>query len=187
VNQEEEKDRKIRLLFGYGYQASPHDAFSPYTMLQKFDFDSFRATSNVVTLDKNLISKLIDLKNQNSVFRLNNMSKGNYAYWISADSPFKLLSIADYLCEFEGYSKKNITFECPPIEGSIYFPLLKLKLSQTGEENNTILVKLLNAKEEISSCISYRLIAVPKEAKPMTSQTAEGIILHNQSKTLLAH
>lgn len=85
-------------MFGYAYQRSPYDAFNPYTILQKFDFDSFRATSNVVTLDKEISSKQIDLKNQNSVFKLYTMSKGNYGYWISSDSPFKLLSISDYLC-----------------------------------------------------------------------------------------
>lgn len=78
--------------------------------MQKFDFDSFRSTSNVVTLRSDISSKLIELKNQNSVFKLYTMSKGNYNYNISSDSPFKLLSIADYLTEFEGYSKKNITF-----------------------------------------------------------------------------
>lgn len=76
---------------------------------------------------------MIHLKNQNSVFKLNTMSKGNYTYWISSDSPFKLLSIADYLCEFEGYQKKNITFEYPAIENSTYYPLAKFKLSYQGE------------------------------------------------------
>jgi len=73
---------------------------TPYTLLQKFDFDVFRATSSVVRLDKNLSSKLLSLKNQNTVFKLYTVSQGNYNYWISADSPFKLLSIADYLTEF---------------------------------------------------------------------------------------
>lgn len=85
--------------------------FSPYTILEKFDFDSFRSTSNVVTLDKNIASTLIGLKNQNSVFKLNTMSKGNFTYWISSDSTFKMQSIAEYLCEYEGYNKKNITFD----------------------------------------------------------------------------
>ena len=75
------------------------------------------------------------------------MSKGNYAFWISTDSPFKSQSIADYLCEYEGYNKKNITFEYPPIEGGSYYPLTRLKLTQTGEEPNTILIKAINAKD----------------------------------------
>ena len=90
---------------------------------------------------------MIELKNQNSVFKVNTMSKGNYNYWISSDNTFKLVSIADYLCEFENYQKKNITFEYQAIEGKTYFPLSKLKLSQTGEESNTILVKLVNPKD----------------------------------------
>lgn len=102
-------------MFGFGYQSSPHDSFNPYTILQKFDFDSFRSTSNVVTLDKSIISTMLDLKNQNTVFKLNTMSKGNYSYWISSDSPFKMQSISEYLCEYEGYTKKSITFEYPPI------------------------------------------------------------------------
>jgi hypothetical protein len=87
----------------------------------------------VVTLNSDISSKMIELKNQNSVFKVNTMSKGNYNYWISSDNPFKLVSISDYLCEFENYQKKNITFEYPPIEARTYFPLSKLKLSQNGE------------------------------------------------------
>lgn len=79
-------------------------------MVQKFDFDAFRSTSTVVTLANDIGSKLIDLKNQNSVFKLYTMSRGNANFWISSDSPFKMMSIADYLSEYEGYSKKNITF-----------------------------------------------------------------------------
>lgn len=110
VEKVDDEERIVRLLFGQSYQSSPNDCFTPYTMMQKFDFDGFRATSNVVTLNQNISSKLISLKNQNSVFKLNTMSRGNYNYWISADSPFKLLSIADYLTEYEGYTKKNVIF-----------------------------------------------------------------------------
>lgn len=136
----------MRLLFGYAYQRSVNDGFTPYTILQKFDFDSFRATSNVVTLNQDISSKLINLKNQNSVFKLYTMSKGNYNYWISSDSAYKLLSISDYLSEYEGYTKKSITFEYPPIEANTYFPLIRLKLKQEGDQSNTILLKLVNAK-----------------------------------------
>lgn len=100
VEQDEEKDKKVRLLFGYTYQKSNKDIFKPYTLLQKFDFDSFRSTSTVVTLNSDLSSKLIELKNQNTVFKLYTMSRGNYNYWISCDSPFKLISISDYLTDY---------------------------------------------------------------------------------------
>jgi hypothetical protein len=90
----------VRLLFGFAYQRSVNDEFTPYNIVQKFDFDSFRATSNVVTLNQDVSSKLINLKNQNSVFKLYTLSKGNYNYWISCDSAYKLLSIGDYLGEY---------------------------------------------------------------------------------------
>jgi hypothetical protein len=41
-----------------------------------------------------------------------------------------MLSISDYLTEYEGYTKKNITFEYPPIEANTYMPLIKLKIAQ---------------------------------------------------------
>lgn len=101
VEDKEVDQNKIKLLFGFGYKFNDHDTLNtPSTMLQKFDFDSFRTTSNVVTLDKSLSAKLINLKNQNSVFKIYSMSKANYNYWISCDSPYKLTSIADYLTEY---------------------------------------------------------------------------------------
>jgi hypothetical protein len=100
----------VRVLLGFAYQKSPRDIFSPYSLIQKFDFDSFRATSTVVTLNRDISANLIHLNNQNSVFKLYTMSRGNVNYWISADSPFKMLSIAEYLTEYEGYNKKNVTF-----------------------------------------------------------------------------
>lgn len=100
----------MRLLFGLACQKTARDIFNPYSILQKFDFSSFRATSSVVTLSSELSSRVIELQNQNSVFKLYTMSRGNYNYWLSCDSPFKLMSIADYLTEFEGYSKKALTF-----------------------------------------------------------------------------
>ena len=120
----------MRFLLGFSYQKSPRDIFSPYSMVQKFDFDSFRATSTVVTLSSDISSKLIQLNNQNSVFKLYTMSRGNTNFWISSDSPFKMLSIAEYLSEYEGYNKKNISFEYPPIEAKTYFPLVRLRLRQ---------------------------------------------------------
>lgn len=75
------------------------------------------------------------------------MSRGNYNYWISCDSPFKLISISDYLTDYEGYTKKNITFEYPAIEARTYFPLIRLKLKQEGSETNTLLAKLVNVKD----------------------------------------
>ena len=97
TQQEEENLEAIKLMFGFAQQPSPNDSMSPYTLLQKFDFDAFRVSSEVVRLHKHISSKLLSLKNQNTVFRLYTASKGNYGYWISADSSFKMLSIADYL------------------------------------------------------------------------------------------
>jgi hypothetical protein len=99
-------------------------------MVQKFDFDGFRSTSTVVTLSNDIGSKLIGLNNQNSVFKLYTMSRGNVNFWISCDSPFKLMSIADYLSEYEGYTKKTVTFEYTPIEAKTYFPIARLRLRQ---------------------------------------------------------
>lgn len=175
------------MLFGYGYQESPNDAFRPYTILQKFDFDSFRSTSNVVTLDKSIVSTMLNLKNQNTVFKLNTMSKGNFSYWISSDSPFKMQSISDYLCEYEAYQKKTIIFEYPPIEGGSYYPLARIKLTHAGEESNTILVKALNIKDELLKCLSYRVVSVPKGESALTSQKREGVIRRTSETTLLAY
>lgn len=77
-------------------------------MLQKFDFDSYRTTSNLITLNSALSSTFLNLPNQNSIFKLYTLSKGRYAYWISSSSPYKMLSIADYLTEYEGYSSKSL-------------------------------------------------------------------------------
>lgn len=46
-------------MFGFAYQKSAYDIFNPYTMLEKFDFDSFRSTSNVATLNTDISSKLL--------------------------------------------------------------------------------------------------------------------------------
>jgi hypothetical protein len=62
-------------------------------MLQKFDFNQFAVTSTLVKLSKIMDSKLLHLKNQNNVFRLYTMCKGNFNYQISCQSPFKLMSI----------------------------------------------------------------------------------------------
>lgn len=81
-----------------------------------------------------------------------------------------MLSISEYLSEYEGYNKKNLTFEYPPIEAKTYFPLIRLKLRQDGEGSNTVLVKMTNVKEELLACLNYRLISIPKEEAAMTGQ-----------------
>lgn len=170
VEKVEEEKGHVRLLLGFSYQKSPRDIFSPYTLVQKFDFDSFRATSTVVALNSDISSKLIELNNQNSVFKLYTMSRGNANFWISADSPFRMMSIADYLTEYEGYSKKNLTIEYPPIESKTYYPLARLRLRQEGEGGNTVLVKFVSVKEELMNCINYRLVSIPKTEAPLTDQ-----------------
>lgn len=176
----------MRLLLGSAYQRSPRDIFSPYTLVQKFDFDSFRATATAVSLSSDLSSQLLQLNNQNSVFKLYTMSRGNAHFWISADSPFKLMSIADYLTEFEGYTRKSLTFEYPPIEARTFFPLARLRLRQEGE-GNTVLVKLVGAREELLSSLNYRLVALPKGEAPLTEQAIEGVISKKSEDLLLCY
>ena len=43
------------------------------------------------------------------------MCKSNFCYWVSSKAKFKLMSISDYLEEFEGYKKKIITIDYPAI------------------------------------------------------------------------
>lgn len=102
-------------------------------MLQKFDFESYRTTSNVVTLNKSIASTYIQLKNQNSVFKLYTMSKGRYSYWLGSNAPYKLLSIAQYLTDYEGYTIKNIPIEYPALENATYSQLARIKISHEGE------------------------------------------------------
>lgn len=90
------------------------------------------------------------------------MSKGNFNYWISSDSTFKMQSISEYLCEYEGYNKKNINFEYAAIEGGSYFPLARIKLTHRGDDSNTVLIKALNGKEELMNSLSFRIVSLPK-------------------------
>ena len=99
-------------------------------MLQKFDFESFVTTSNKVVLRDPLEATLINLPNQNNIFKIYTFAKSNYLYWISSSNKFKLLSISDYLTEYENYGKKNISIEYPPMEAGIYNNLVKLKVQQ---------------------------------------------------------
>lgn len=86
------------MLFGFSYQQSKQNKLTkPYSILQKFDFHQFTVKSDVVKLDQIIDSKLVTLKNQNNVFKLYTMCKGNFNYHISCGSSFKLMSIGEYL------------------------------------------------------------------------------------------
>ena len=69
----------------------------PYCILQKFDFDQFSVSNNVTKLTNKIDSNNLTLKNQNNVFKIYTICKGNYSYWISSNAKFKLMSISDYL------------------------------------------------------------------------------------------
>lgn len=101
----------------------------------------------MVTLNSSFSCKQILFNNINNVFKLYTLSKGNYSYWIASNSPCKLISIADYLIEYEGYTQKVLTTEYLPIESNCYCPLAKFRIKQKEAEENVILVKLVNAKE----------------------------------------
>ena len=173
--QEGEQLKSIKLLFGFGQQPSPCDSAQPYSLLQKFDFDAFRVTSEVVRLQSHISGQLLSLKNQNTVFRLYTASKGNYGYWVSADSPFKLLSIADYLTEFEGYSSKSVACEYPAIQGGSYFPLLRLKIQQEAGHNK-LLFKLNGISPEVLPYLNLRVVTLDQGEQPLTQQLTEGVI-----------
>ena len=130
-------------------------------MLQKFDFDSYRTTSNVTTLSKILSCTYLNLANQNSVFKIYTMSKGRYAYWISSDSPYKMLSIADYLTEYESYSSKIFTVDYAPMEENCYQTLCRIKISHEGEDKNAILLKMKNCPKEVEKYLNYKIVSTP--------------------------
>ena len=118
-------------------------------MLQKFDFDAYRTINNVTTLSKILSSTYLNLPNQNSVFKLYTMSKGRYNYWISSNCPYKMVSVADYLTEYEAYTSKNFTVEYPPLEENCYQSLCRIKLKHEGEDNNVVIMKIKNCPKEV--------------------------------------
>ena len=118
-------------------------------MLQKFDFDAYRTTNSITNLSKILSSTYLSLPNQNSVFKIYTMSKGRYAYWISASSPYKMLSIADYLTEYESYASKSFTVEYPALEENSYLPLCRIKIRHEGDDKNAIVLKMKNCPKEV--------------------------------------
>lgn len=70
----------------------------------------------------------------NSVFKLYTMAKGSYLYYLSCAVPIKLISIADYLTEYEGYHKKQIPIEYPSMESKGNFVIGRIRIRNEGEE-----------------------------------------------------
>ncbi len=118
----------VGLLFGFSYEESSVSSTQPYCILQKFDFDQFLVSSNVTKLTGKLDSTLLTLKNQNNVFKIYTMCKSNCCYWVSSNAKFKLMSISEYLEEFEGYKKKTIPIEYPAIEAKAYLPIARFAI-----------------------------------------------------------
>lgn len=102
-------------------------------MLQKFDFESYRTANNIVTLNQPLSSTYLKLNDNNSVFRIYTISRGKYTYWISSDSKYKLVSMADYLTEYEAYSPKNFTIEYPALDKKSFTVLTRIKIKHEGD------------------------------------------------------
>jgi hypothetical protein len=61
------------------------------------------------------------------------MSKGRYSYWVGSNASYKLMSIAQYLTDFEGYSAKVFNIEYPALEGKVYSQLARISIKHEGE------------------------------------------------------
>lgn len=65
-------------------------------------------------------SNCLTLENKNQVFRVQLTSPLSCFLWISSDMHYKLMSMADFLCTYEGYHVKNQPIEYPVIEKNRY-------------------------------------------------------------------
>lgn len=114
------------------------------------------------------------------------MSKGRYCYWLGSNVPYKLVSIGQYLTDYEGYTAKNLPIQYPALEGSTYNQLARIKISHEGEENNTILLKLNNCPKYVEQYLSYRLVKIPENGK-YTFEENEGIVTKPYESLHLAY
>ena len=114
------------------------------------------------------------------------MSKGRYAYWISSDSPYKMLSIADYLTEYESYSSKTFTVDYAPMEENCYQTLCRIKISHEGEDKNAILLKMKNCPKEVEKYLNYKIVSTP-DSGVYTSEEVEGVIKKDTDSLLMCY
>jgi hypothetical protein len=97
------------------------------------------------------------------------------AYWIACDTKYKLMSTAEYLTEFEGYSLKNFVMEHSGIEKGVYSVVGRVRVRCEGEEGNVLVVRVKRCGKEVEKCISLRVVGVPDKGV-YTNEEEEGII-----------
>ena len=97
-------------------------------LIQKFDFDRFAALANFEPLDNPGECKLLELPNENQVFRLLCLSFSRFIVSIYSRSPFKVMSIPEYLTSIENWKEEKVQLKVPQIFPHVPTVLCRVEL-----------------------------------------------------------
>lgn len=119
------------------------------------------SVSNHKALLGNFQSAFIERPNDNQVYRLNSYIPVSYGLSIASNTKFNLMSVAEYLTQYERWTSKSFEIEHDRIFKNSFCVLGKIKLS--SKENSDVIVKLTNIPEEFDHTqmfkyVKYRLI-----------------------------
>lgn len=121
---------------------------------------------------------MLNLSNQNHVFKIMTVSRGGYCYWISSNTKFKLSSIAGYLTEFEGYTSKSFPCEYPAVEAEKYTIFFRGKVM--ADEQGVAILRLKGIDASLMKFLRYRVI----DESPK-SNMFEGVNDNKEERTLI--
>jgi hypothetical protein len=105
---------------------------------------------------------MIPLDNKNHIFRLNIFSPLAYTLWTTSTNSVKMMSIYDYLSEFEGYKGKSFSIDYPSLLGKKYFTFFRFKVQLMDKDTSSFVFRMRSQNDNyMFKSMRLKLCEVP--------------------------
>lgn len=174
---EQDENATVPFLLAFQPKQFKQPSMNPFTVLQRFDFESYESIKDYKLLDGLINAQMLLLDNKNNIFRLQTYSPLAYQLWLSSSSQIQTLSVFDYLTTYESYASKPFTLDYPAVLQHSYFNFFRFHiLIQDGPKDYGSFLFRLKSTVDNSIFKSFRLklIESPSDDSFMLN-TLEGV------------
>ncbi|CAD8130613.1 unnamed protein product [Paramecium sonneborni] len=180
-NPDSEDYAQVQFLYGfqpkYSQDKDLNQQIRPYSMLQRFDIETYESILDYKLLNQCVSSQMLLLDNKNHIFKMNIYSPLNFTMWLASNNKIITQSVFDYLIDFENYQKQSFQIDYPPCEANRYYVYFRFKVFlNSNKDNGSFVYKLKSTTDnQLLKFLKIKLCEIPPSDNNLMLTTIEGV------------
>ncbi|CAD8164435.1 unnamed protein product [Paramecium pentaurelia] len=183
VQRDQDSDDNAQVAFLYGFQPKYsqdkdlNEQIRPYSMLQRFDLETYESILDYKLLNQCVSSQMLLLDNKNHIFKMNIYSPLNFTIWFASNNKINTQSVFDYLIDYENYQKQSFQIDYPSCEANKYYVYFRFKVFlNSNKDNGSFVYRLKSTTDnQLLKFLKVKLCEIPPPDNNLMLTTIEGV------------